>query len=214
MKLDREGRFKGIILAHGVDTTGSNELLTFSAEIRLTDEYANGEWQPLGPGEDEMTIEGRFYLSKKDGTINTTQVESLKATFGWDGRDPMWLQTTDLTGKTVQATVAEEEYNNNIFLKWQWINPADSQGQMGVSRATGDKAKAIAAKFGAMFRASTGGTPAPAPKPNGKPATIPARRAAPESAAAKKVTMQEAWDTWSAKMPDQWTDGEAQELWA
>ena len=84
------------------------------------------------------------------------------------------------------------------------FNPYGSKGG-GVPKADDSLRRNVANRLGSKFRANAGGTPAPAPKPTGKPAAPAPKPAAPKPAApaakpevakaepAPECSMQDAW---------------------
>lgn len=173
---NREGRFKATIMEHGVSETGPNNLATFVCKFQLIQELGNGQWNPV---DEDLDITGYFYLEKRDGSLNTVTIEALKSAFGWDGRDPLWLQDSDFSGDrhVVQVKLAFEQYQGKTRLKVQYIDAEDSTGRPGgVPRADDNTRRALANRLGAKLRANAPGSPAPAPKPAGRPAPpTPAR---------------------------------------
>src|SRR5436309_1611217 len=131
---DREGRFKATIAEHGVAETGPNRLATFICKFALNEELVNAEWMPLDPDQSGFDITGYFYLEKKDGSINTVTVDQLKAAFGWDGRDPMWLQDADFGGFTVQVKLEYELFDGKQRLKVRYVDAEDAS-PAGVPKA-------------------------------------------------------------------------------
>ena len=124
---NREGLFNAYPAEIGVDETGPNKLATCIIRFKLYQELqASGEWDDCAA--DNLEITGYFYLEKKDGALNTITVDSLKAALGWDGRDPFWLQTTDLSQHAVQLKLAFEEFNGKTRWhasgQWQGFNSA------------------------------------------------------------------------------------------
>lgn len=201
---NREGRFKAAIAEHGVAETGPNNLATFICKFSLTDELVNGQWVDLGPEESGLDITGYFYLEKRDGSINTVTVDQVKAAFGWDGRDPLWLQDSDFSKLSVQVKLEYELYNNQQKLKVRYVDAVDAEGR-GVPKADSNTRKSLSTRLGAKLRALAGGTPAPAPKPNGKPtpppAATPPKAPAPATPPAKTATMDQAWDAFCNSCP-------------
>lgn len=164
---NREGRFKASITEHGLAETGPNRLATFICKFGLTSELAGGEWIAV---DDQLDITGYFYLEKKDGSINTVTVEQLKSAFGWDGRDPLWLQDSDFGGLTVQVKLEFEMYDGKQKLKVRYVDAEDA-GPGGVPKADDSTRKSLSTRLGSKLRALAGGSPAPAPKPAGRPAS-------------------------------------------
>lgn len=205
---NREGRFKASILDHAIAETGPNHLATFICKFGLAEEQVNGEWTPLGPEDAGFAITGYFYLEKRDGSINTIIVDQLKAAFGWDGRDPMWLQDSDFTGLAVQVKLEYDTYDGKQRLKVRYVDAADAQGGGGVPRADDSVRAGISARLGSKLRALAGGTPVSTPRPAGRPAmptapkaVAPAKPAARPAAPAKSPA-DEAWEAWSGMNED------------
>jgi hypothetical protein len=167
-----EGRFKAAILEHGVSETGPNHLATFICRFQLIQELGNGQWRPV---DEDLDITGYFYLEKRDGSINTSVIDSLKSAFGWDGRDPLWLQDTDFVGSglIVQVKLAFEQYQGKTRLKVQYVDAENSTGGPGnVPRADDSTRRSLANRLGAKLRANAApgtGTPVRTPTPAGKP---------------------------------------------
>lgn len=215
---DREGRFKASIVEHGVAETGPNDLATFVCKFGLTDELINGEWMPLGPEDAGLEITGYFYLEQKNGAINTITVDQLKDAFGWDGRDPLWLQDSDFSQLVVQVKLEYEQYQSRngmkTTLKVRYVDAADSGGRGGVPKADADARKSLSTRLGSKLRALVGGTPANAPKPQGKPtAPPPAKAATAPKPAAKTATMQQAWEAFAKECPKNWTAKDVESEW-
>jgi hypothetical protein len=205
---DREGRFKATILEHGVAETGPNRLATFVCKFALTEELVSGEWEPLPPEEGELDITGYFYLEKKDGSINTVTVDQLKAAFGWDGRDPFWLQDSDLGQLVVQVKLEFEQYDGKQRLKVRYVDAEDAT-PAGVPMADDNTRRTLSTRLGSKLRALAGGTPAPAPKPTGKPTAVPA----PKAPVAKTATMQQAWQAFAKECPKGWEPKDIEQEW-
>jgi hypothetical protein len=98
-------------------------------------------------------------LVNKDGAINTRTVDNLKAWSGWDGADPFWFMEQDLSNVEVEIVIANEpgfQDPTRMFPKVKWINPPGGGGS-GVPEAA-DR-RTVLAKYGAKFRALSGGVP-------------------------------------------------------
>ena len=211
---NREGLFHAYPVEVGVDETGPNKLATCTIRFCLFEESAQGEWTDCAA--ENFEILGYFYLEKKDGSLNSMAIDALKAALGWDGRDPFWLQETDLSEHPVQIKLAFEEYNGQTRLKVQFLNPYGSTGG-GVSRADETGKRSINTRLGAKLRAVAGGTPAPAAKPSGKP-TPPAPRQTPpktsKAPALAESTMDEAWDEFCKHCQgEKWTQETVEAEW-
>ena len=169
---NREGLFNAFPVQIGIDETGPNNLATCIINFKLYEELQpTGEWADCSG--DNLDITGYFYLEKKDGSLNTVTIDALKDSLGWDGRDPFWLQETDLSQHPVQVKLAFEEYGGKTRLKVAYLNPHGSTGKGGVSKADDATRKSITNRLGSKLRATAGPAQAPA-KAAGKPAAKPA----------------------------------------
>ena len=187
---NREGLFHAYPVEVGVDETGPNNLATCIIKFQLFEELTGSEWRPCT--DEDLDITGYFYLEKRDGALNSVALDALKAALGWDGRDPFWLQDTDLAQHPVQVKLGYEEYNGKRRLKVQFLNPYGSSGG-GVTKADDDKRRSMSTRLGPKFRAMAG--PAPAKTP--APATPPAPPTPPEPKA-NESTLEEAWAAFAA----------------
>lgn len=133
-------------------------------------------------GSEPHEITGYHTLAKPDGTLSESTIETLKEVFGWDGCDPFWLADTDL-GRC-PAEIVVENYTKNdgsVGVSVKWLNkPGGGHGGMPQN---GDR-NAIMAKFGARFRALSGGQSRPRPQAMPRPQTQPKPQAAPAQAPA------------------------------
>jgi hypothetical protein len=212
---DREGRFKASIVEYGVAETGPNRLATFICRFSLTQELAGSEWMAV---DENLDITGYFYLEKRDGSINTVTVDQLKSAFGWDGRDPLWLQDADFSELVVQVKLEFELYEGKPRLKVRYVDAAGAT-PAGVPRADEGARRALSTRLGSKLRALAGGTPAQAPKPAGRPTTpaAPAKPAVPAKSApataAKTATMQQAWEVFARQCPQGWPSKEVEKEW-
>lgn len=211
---NREGRFKATILEHGVAETGPNKLATFVCRFQLVQELINAEWEPI---DQDLDITGYFYLEKRDGTLNTVTIDHLKSAFGWDGRDPFWLQDADFAGLIVQIKLTFETYDNKTRLKVQYVDAEDATPS-GVPQADDTARRAIATRLGAKFRANAGGMPAPAPKPPvgsrpAPPKSKPAAKPPASAPSATDLTMQQAWEAFTKACPENCTPEHVESEW-
>lgn len=216
---NREGRFKANILEHGVAETGPNHLATFICKFGLLQELAGSEWIAV---DEDLDITGYFYLEKKDRSINTMTVESLKEAFGWDGRDPLWLQDTDFvsSGLMVQVKIGFELYNNKQRIKVQFVDAADA-APASVQKADDATRRNLSSRLGSKLRALAGGTPVSAPQPAGQPkAPTPAAPPQPRAVAtpvppelAAPATMNEVWTQFTQACPKKFSPQQVEEEW-
>ena len=181
----REGLFNAYPVEIGIDETGPNHLATCIIRFDLYEELQpDGQWADCA--DENWEITGYFYLEKKDGSLNTLTLDALKAALGWDGRDPFWLQETDLSEHPVQVKLGFEEYGGKTRIKVQYLNPFGSTGGGGVSKADDATRRTISNRLGSKLRAMSGPTQAPAKpaKPAGPPKLPPAKPKAQPTPAA------------------------------
>jgi len=225
---NREGLFNAYPAEVGVDETGPNKLATCIIKFKLYEELqASGEWADCAA--DNYEITAYLYLEKRDGSLNTITLDSLKSALGWDGRDPFWLQDTDLSQHAVQLKLAFEEYNGKTRLKVQYLNPFGSTGAGGVTKADGAAKTAIRNRLGSKLRAIAGpAQPAtaksaappklPPAKPKAPPASAPpsapAPAPAPEPEASDEATMEQAWEEFAKHCDgEKWTQEAVEKEW-
>jgi hypothetical protein len=216
---NREGRFKANIIEHGVAETGPNNLATFVCKFGLIQELANGDWLAV---DENLDITGYFYLEKKDGSINTITVDALKEAFGWDGRDPLWLQDTDFvsSGLLVQVKLGYELYNGKQRLKVQFVDP-ESAAPAGAARADDNTRRSLSTRLGSKLRALAGGTAVNPPKPAAPPRAPAAPGRPSAKAPAKPVpkdlaapsTMNDVWAQFSKACPEHFSQEQTEGEW-
>ncbi len=215
---NREGLFNAYPVEVGVDETGPNKLATCIIRFHIYQELqSSGEWDDCDA--DNLEITGYFYLEKKDGSLNSITIDSLKAALGWDGRDPFSLQETDLSQHAVQLKLAFEEYNGKTRLKVQYLNPFGSTGTGGVKKADDATKTSIRNRLGSKLRAVAGPAQAAPPKlppakpkaPSGPPPT-PAPE--PTAEAGPEATMAEAWEEFVKHCdPEKWDQEAVEKEW-
>lgn len=138
--------------------------------------------------EDHQRIKGGQCLVQKDGTVSEITMRTLKECFGWDGQDPFWLtEPANLEGKDVELVVEMRSFvgddgQTREAPSVRYINPVGGSDRMPESASR----SSILSKYGAKFRALSGGAPAAKPKKVAKPAPAP-KPAGPTS------TMEECW---------------------
>ncbi len=212
---NQEGLFNGHPVDVGVDETGPNKLATCIIRFRLYEELQpGGEWADCS--QESLEITGYFYLEKRDGSLNTITLDSLKSALGWDGRDPFWLQETDLSEHPVQLKLGFEEYGGKTRLKVQYLNPYGSTGGGGVTRADESTKAGIRNRLGSKFRAHSGSSqPAAPPKlPPATPKSSPVPPPAPEAAPAPEATMEQAWEEFTKHCPPpKWDQAAIEKEW-
>jgi len=170
--LDREGMFKAMPENWGLQSSESSQSVALVITFRIVAQFQGGTWEDWS-GYEEHQIVGYFYIVKKDGQVNASTVENLAKSIGWDGN----LNSIQYGPPAVvcQLTVAEEEYNNKVKLKVQWMNPEDHMP--GPKVAPPAEVIQLNARYGSLLRAA-----AAAAKPKSAAAVKPAPPALPKPA--------------------------------
>jgi len=173
-------------------------------------------------------------IGAKDGTLQRKAVENLKKVFpSWDGMNPFELEEIPLQEAAEgEAPAAEFEladcYHDDSYtppdatepviqFKAQWLNPIGGTQNMPEPTSAEDR-KAILAKWGSKFKASsnTSARPAAAPVASAKPAIKtptpvaakaavggpPGRGKPATTAASRSSSQEEVWDALTKANPD------------
>ena len=168
--LDREGVFQAVPINWGIQKTESSQSVALVIEFGITAQMEDGDWTDWS-GYEDHSVTGYFYIIKKDGGINTTQVDALAKALGWDGS----LRNIEAGPPHVicQITAAFEEYNGKTRLKVQWINHKDYTP--GPKTAPPGVVADLESQFGSRLRAAAAAAKkdAPATKPAPPPAPSP-----------------------------------------
>lgn len=194
MMANREGLFHAYPVDIGVGESRQSKLLQVAIVYRLFEECIGDQWQDCHS--EGMEITGYHMLERRDHTLSEHTIEALRASLGWDGTDPFWLQdnATSLAEKPVQVKLAWEEYNGSQSLRVQFLNPYGRQS--GLSKGDDTLRRAVTNRLGSKFRALAGNAPANTPKPaSTQPTQTPAT---PPPGPAATSTMQEAWEAFMA----------------
>jgi hypothetical protein len=220
MLANREGLFNAYPADIGVGETSQNKLVQVVISYRLFEELGDGQW--LDCSGENLEISGYHVLEKKDHALNTSTIDALKAALGWDGCDPFWLQDNAkaLAQQPVQVKLAFEEYNGQTTLKVAFLNPYGSRG--GVPKADDSLRRDVANRLGMQFRAISGGSPAPAPKPATRQPAGVSPKTPPQSTpraslspgtAAPTATMDQAWHEFNKHCPPEWDQAAIEKSW-
>lgn len=129
----------------------------------------------------EFMVEGQalrhfFSLTTKDGALNERTIGNLKTMFHWDGSDPFWFMEhpEGFSEAEVEVDIEHKQGTNTdrVFANIKYVDPIG--GSRGDLPQAANKAKVLA-KYGAKFRAVSGGTTAKpaAPKPPAQKAPPP-----------------------------------------
>jgi hypothetical protein len=170
--LDRSGIFKARPQGWSIYEAESGAV-AIKMKLLILEELDGTTWTSWADYEEHI-VYGDFYVIKKDGAVNSKQVEALVLALGWDG------DLRSVIGEPpdciVQVTVKPDEYKGTTRYKASWVNPEDftptPQGE-----SEGD-VKKLQSRFGSLLRAAAS-TVKPSKPAAKKPAPPPARAAVP-----------------------------------
>ncbi len=181
--IDREGVARAYPVSWGL-TEPPSGAIGWACRFRIV-EWWNGEaWEDWTQFECE--VEGTFWLTKKDGTVNENAARSLSDSLGWNDAEFETLRRFDWSGKGVQIAIKEEEYNKVRRFRAAFINPWDSTPGGGASDMSDEKIKQAQARFGSQLRAIIGQKPAPPGSPSAPKPVVPKPKIPPTGSAAAK----------------------------
>ena len=166
-QIKQTGTFKFNILEAAVTKT-STGLARWEATLQAYEAYdeESGEWVDYSGYEDnEIKAFLVLFGHEKQPLLNARQL--VKA-IGWDGRDFMLLDQMDLSKTQIQGRVGENDYNNKISLRVEWIDHVDAVPGQQLRRLDADELKKLNAKFASGLRELGGG-----PKPKSAPPVAP-----------------------------------------
>ena len=167
-KLDRAGVFMAKPMSWAVKTYDS-QAVAVEFEFKIRGQW-NGEGWDSWRDYDEYTVWGLFFVVKKDGSVNSTTVEQLARSLGWDG-DLNAVVNQEVPGRAVQITVKEDIYKDTVRFKAGWMNHKDfvptSQG------ADPETVSGLNNRFGSLLRAAAASAKKDQPAPKVAPTEAP-----------------------------------------
>lgn len=188
-------RYKGQVTEHSLGQSKSGLAGAFIS-FRLYEQYdpQGGEWLPC----QEMYTTGKWWLEKKDGSVNDSAVGQLRKALGWNGRDLDDLNGTKFVGDVVQVDMVTEEYEGKTYWRPNFLMPEDANPAASASAASPETVAAIKARLATKLRAAAGGAPVnakpqPAPPPQPKPKNAPQAKETRNTGTVATATEEEAW---------------------
>lgn len=126
--------------------------VAINIDFQILECYENGQWNDWRQYEPQ-TVDGAFYVVKKDGTLNTTVVEQLVASMGWNGS---FAAVDKMPPKViVQLNVKQDNYGDAPRFRASWMNPGDYTPKSSVSP---EIVKNLDSRFGSLLRAAASTT--------------------------------------------------------
>jgi hypothetical protein len=156
---------------------------------------------------DGKEIIGKEYLELNDGTISDKTIKRLRDCFpAWDGAIESLEAGECCRDVTVDIVIENEADKTDPSKTWSNVKFMNPPGGKGATLPAALDRKSLTAKYGAKFRALSGGTP-PAAKPKAPPAPPP-----PAKAKGLTSTMEECWESLCKKFPEELRE-QVQERW-
>jgi len=121
LELQHPGRYRGQLADWGVCCT-ENGCIQFRATCVGEAFKAEGvsRFEDLAA---PVSLMAFINLTRKDGVPIPQQVDALKKALGWDGKLLRDLQEGDYSETPISFVVTENEYEGNVRLSVDWINP-------------------------------------------------------------------------------------------
>ena len=187
VECDREGIFRAEIVDYGLRDTDKSQSVAVSVRVNLTEHFHEGEWLPW-PKDNEMQASGDIWIIGKDGKMFDDKVQSLVKYAGWDGTFESIVNHTWVPTPCQVSTEADTDKKGNTRYRVGFLNDySRTPGQVGTVGA--DKAKELAARYGAPLRALAGSAKRSAAPANGsKPSVPPPPKAPPVAPASRGPT--------------------------
>lgn len=183
--VNQAGYFRGSIIDYALQKSDSSESVGIAIVAHLTEIYADGLWEDWS--QYEIEARGTLWIIKKDGSVNTSQVNTLATVGGWDGTIEV-IENKGWQPEPMQFTVGEEEYKGQKRYKISFINAYHRTPGASTGNVDGEKAKEIKTRFGGALRAAvanakraaggTAGAP-PVPRPKPTPTVKPSEAVVP-----------------------------------
>jgi len=188
---DREGSFRGVITEYALQDTQNSKSIGVACKFQVH-EFFNHE---LEQWEDwrsfDMEGYGTTWIIKKDGTLNSSAIESLIKSTGWDG-DVLSIIEQRFQPTPCQWSTKAEQYEGNTTFRPNFLAPYDAvPGGPGLRKIDDQKGRSLASQYGAQLRAIAGNAKAKA-APAGRPSAPPPVQNPPQGAVAAPPAQVEA----------------------
>jgi hypothetical protein len=167
IQLDRSGIFKARPFDWSVQPSDKTKSVAISVGLLIIAQYENGEWVSWEGYEPHQT-RGWWYVIGKNGQVNTTAVEQLAKSLGWNG--DLKAINGDAPDVVVQVSVKAEEFNGKTNYKAGWMNPENFVPE-NIGASDEDVSK-LSIQFGSLLRAAASSvkkTPAAKTPPKSPP---------------------------------------------
>jgi hypothetical protein len=179
--IDREGSFRGTITDYGLyEASAPSKALGVNITAHLK-EIWNPESQEWENWEQyELEASGTLYIIKKDGDVNTKQVETLVSLAKWDGDLESVINRT-WDPPQLQFSIAGEDHKGKRRYRISWLNDFN-RTPGGGSNVSADDIGRLKNSIGGKLRAVASAikkVPNAGPANGARPQLPPPRQAAP-----------------------------------
>ena len=154
LPIDREGHFRVHLVEWWLDKAPSGAVAV-ACKFRVKEEWANEAWVSWEDYEEHAAY-GRWWIIKKDESINETAVKQLRQNLGWNGT----LDLEELPERcAVSIRVESDHYEGRTSYRATWMEPwdADPTGR-GLEKGVAEE---LETRFGSLLRAAASSVAAP-----------------------------------------------------
>lgn len=149
--IDREGIFMAQPTQWRVRTFEGSQAMAVEIDFKilgmLNDEGGWDDWRDYA----ETTCRGRWFLTKKDGTVNSSAVDQLAVALGWDG-NLLSISDAGPPPRACQINVRSDEYRGETRYNATWMNHKFFKPTP--TGAPADEVNELQGRFGSLFRAA------------------------------------------------------------
>ena len=193
--VDRTGTFRGVAVDWGVNKS-SNGYMRVEAKFQAMEYYDEKAEVWVAWDEYGQEITAYMMLQSGPGKKDPLWVKQIMTVFGWNGNSFLELNHIDYSDIKFQFRVAENTYEDNTTMQYEWIDEYDVEPGRRVQKLSDADLKALDKAFGKV-QAATKKAKAPASVGKKTPPKAPAKTP-PKAPAAKNLlggcTKDEAWD--------------------
>ncbi|HDZ37976.1 MAG TPA: hypothetical protein ENH62_06790 [Marinobacter sp.] len=189
-KVSFAGTFKGRVLEHAYGETKGNveegkdslpQLIVDVALEWIWNEKDEG-WQDYADNDEHAVAYLHLFNHDEGESLYHAQVMKV---FGWDGTLVTDVDDMGVDDKIIQIRVEENDFNDKITLKVNWIDEEDAVPGQRIRRFSAADLKASASKFAILSKKSKGAVSKPRGKNKSTPAAPKTQGASPVDKAEK-----------------------------
>ncbi len=169
--IDREGIFMAQPTQWRVRTFENSQAMAVEIDFRILGMLnAEGGWDDWREYQ-ETTCRGRWFLTKKDGSVNSSAVDQLAVALGWDG-NLLTISDAGPPSRACQITVKSDEYRGEVRHNATWMNHKFFKPTP--AGASTEQVNDLQGRFGSLFRAAAASAQqsTTAPEPDAEIAAI------------------------------------------